>query len=226
MKNHTRNKTSRAVTYVEILIASALFAMIFFPLSTIISNSLKKTHELNYENVAEQIAKSILEQIVNTVPFDRVTENLTVGIGNDMDIKLHPSDQEQNARTTFSGAKTGSIIGFEGAEFKWDLEIYDINVKDFYLSIWEPRNERPPGSPQWPKEQIGTQADGLSKVEPYVNITADNYVKGDKKVILKTIKLKMSWRKKNEKNDNFNDPRKKFVLITRKARLDDDTTIQ
>ena len=58
-----------AITFVEILIAVAIFAVAFMPVASIISKTTRQTHDMNFEITAEQIGKSIMEQILNNVPF-------------------------------------------------------------------------------------------------------------------------------------------------------------
>lgn len=214
------------ITFVEILIAVAMFAVAFMPIASIISRTTRRTHEMNYEVVAEGIGTSILEQVVKTVPFEKVTKDITVGKDDSKDIKLEISENTAIHKADFTGDKTGSVIKLEGAEYKWDIEVVDIDAKDLPLSFWDPRNDKPKGSKPWPTSEIGTKNDGLDKVEKYLNEKAENFTKGGKNIIIKTVRLTISWQNMNETTNNFKDERRKFILVTRKARLEDDASFR
>jgi len=212
----------KGVTLPEILIAVAMFAVAFMPIASIISKTTRKTHDMNYEITAETIGKSILEQVIKTVPFDRVTKDLTVGAEDGKDVKLDFTDKSAIAKIEFTGDKSGSVIKYEGAEYKWEIEVKDINAKDLPLSYWDPRNDKPIGSKSWPTDLIGTKNDAIQKVEKFVNIGADNFAKGGKNIIMKTIKLRISWQIMNETANDFKDDRRKFILVSRKGRIEYD----
>ncbi len=218
-----RLKNMSAVTFVEILIAVAMFAVAFMPIASIISKTTRKTHELNFEITAEMIGKSIMEQILKSVPFLKVTNDITVGLDNSKDIKLEFTDKSAIAPPTISGDKSGSIIKYETAEYKWEIEVTDINAKDLPVSFWVPRNDK--GTP-WPTSNKGTGNDGLNKAEKFLNVKAVNYIKGGQEIILKTVKLRISWQNMGETANDFKDPRRKFILVTRKARLEDDVSLK
>lgn len=212
----------KGVTFAEILIAVAMFAVAFMPIASIISKTTRKTHDMNYEITAETIGKSILEQIVKTVPFDKVTKDITVGLEDGKDVKLDFTDKSAIAKIEFTGDKSGSVIKYEGAEYKWEIEVKDLNAKDLPLSYWDPRNDKPKGSTPWPTDLIGTKSDAIQKVEKFENIGADNFAKGGKNIIMKTIKLRISWQIMNEKSNDFKDDRRKFILVSRKGRIEYD----
>jgi len=216
----------RAVTLIELLIAVALFSIILIPIISTIINSNRKIHELNFEITAELIGKNILEQIVNIVPFDKVTKNITVGINASNDVRLDFTDKSIIKTAEFSGDKSGSFIRYEQAEYKWEIEVIDIDAKDLSISFWEPRNEKPEGSSAWPRSLIGTKSDGILKTVKYENLSAHYYVKNEQNIILKTVKLKISWQNANEQSNNFRDEHRKFILVTRKARLEYDNTFK
>ncbi len=213
----------RAITFVEILIAVAMFAVAFMPIASIISKTSRRTHDLNFEITAEQMGKSIMEQILKSVPFLKVTNDITLGLDNSKDLKLELTDKSALQPPQLSGDKSGSVIKFEGAEYMWEIEVTDINAKDLPLSFWLPDNNK--GTP-WPTSEKGTQNNGLDKAEKFLNVKAINYVKGGQEIILKTVKLRISWQNLNETANNFKDPRRKFILVTRTARLEDDTSLK
>ncbi len=213
----------RAVTFVEILIAVAMFAVAFMPIASIISKSSRRTHDLNFEITAEQMGKSIMEQILKSVSFLKVTNDITLGLDNSKDLKLELTDKSALQPPQLNGDKSGSVIKFEGAEYMWEIEVTDINAKDLPISFWLPDNNK--GTP-WPTSEKGTQSDGLDKAEKFLNVKALNYIKGGQEIILKTVKLRISWQNLNETANNFKDPRRKFMLVTRKARLEDDSSLK
>ncbi|HNY10718.1 MAG TPA: hypothetical protein PKK26_03910 [Candidatus Wallbacteria bacterium] len=217
-----RRLNIKGVTLAEILIAVAMFAVAFMPIASIISKTTRKTHDMNYEITAETIGKSILEQIIKTVPFDKVTPDITVGLEDGKDVKLDFTDKSAIAKIEFTGDKSGSVIKYEGAEYKWEIEIKNLDAKDLPLSYWDPRNDKPKGATPWPTNLIGTKNDAVQKVEKFENITADNFAKGGKNIIMKTIKLRISWQIMNEKGNDFKDDRRKFILVSRKARIEYD----
>lgn len=221
-----RNKDTRAVTLAEILIAVAMFAVAFMPITTIITKTTRKTHDMNYEITAESIGKNILEQIVKTVPFDKVTKDITIGLDDAKDVKLDFTDKSALKKVEFTGDKSGSIIKYEGAEYMWEIVVQDIDAKALFVSYWDPRNDKPKGSTPWPTSNIGTKNDALDKVEKYINCVPDYLTKGGKTLILKTVKLRISWQNMNETTNNFKDDRRKFILVTRKARLEDDASFR
>lgn len=200
-----------------------MFAVAFMPIASIISKTSRRTHDLNFEITAEQMGKSIMEQILKSVPFLKVTNDITLGLDNSKDLKLELTDKSALQPPQLSGDKSGSVIKFEGAEYMWEIEVTDINAKDLPLSFWLPDNNK--GTP-WPTSEKGTQNNGLDKAEKFLNVKAINYVKGGQEIILKTIKLRISWQNLNETANNFKDPRRKFILVTRKARLEDDTSLK
>jgi hypothetical protein len=213
----------RAVTFVEILIAVAMFAVAFMPIASIISKTSRRTHDLNFEITAEQMGKSIMEQILKSVSFLKVTNDITLGLDNSKDLKLELTDKSALQPPQLSGDKSGSVIKFEGAEYMWEIEVTDINAKDLPVSFWLPDNNK--GTP-WPTNEKGTQNNGLDKAEKFLNVKSLNYIKGGQEIILKTVKLRISWQNMNETANNFKDPRRKFILVTRKARLEDDTSLK
>ncbi len=214
---------TRAVTFVEILIAVAMFAVAFMPIASIISKTSRRTHDLNFEITAEQMGKSIMEQILKSVSFLKVTNDITLGLDNSKDLKLELTDKSALQPPQLSGDKSGSVIKYEGAEYMWEIEVTDINAKDLPVSFWLPDNNK--GTP-WPTSEKGTRSDGLSKAEKFLSVKALNYIKGGQEIILKTVKLRISWQNLNETSNNFKDPRRKFILVTRKARLEDDTSLK
>ena len=218
----TRRLNIKGVTLAEILIAVAMFAVAFMPIASIISKTTRKTHDMNYEITAETIGKSILEQIIKTVPFDKVTPEITVGLEDGKDVKLDFTDKSAITKIEFTGDKSGSVIKYEGAEYKWEIEIKNLDAKDLPLSYWDPRNDKPKNSKAWATNQIGTSQDALQKVEKFENIGANNFAKGGKNIIMKTIKLRISWQIMNEKSNDFKDDRRKFILVSRKARIEYD----
>ena len=212
-----------AVTFVEILIAVAMFAVAFMPIASIISSTSRRTHDLNFEITAEMIGKSMMEQILKSVPFLKVTNDITMGLDNSKDIKLEITDKSAIAPPSVSGDKSGSVIKYETGEYKWEIEVVDINAKDLPVSFWVPQNDI--GTP-WPTSDKGTGNDGLNKAKKFLNVKAVNYIKGGQEIILKTVKLRISWQKMGETANNFKDPRRKFILVTRKARLEDDVSLR
>lgn len=230
MKNNVRVKkniferwSGAGITFVEILIAVAMFAVAFIPLSTIISKTTRKTHEMNYEITAEMIGKSIMEQVLKSVPFDKVTPNITVGADNSKDVKLDFMDKMAMHAPQFSGDKSGSVITLEGAEYKWEIEVKDIDAKDLPFSFWDCNISV---GPEWKTEIKKTQAAPPAKAVKILNAKAENYIKGGQKIILKTVKLRVSWQNRYETANNFKDPRRNFILVTRKARLEDDISLR
>lgn len=212
-----------AITFVEILIAVAMFAVAFMPIASIISNTSRRTHDLNFEITAEMIGKSMMEQILKSVPFLKVTNDITMGLDNSKDIKLEITDKSAIAPPTVTGDKSGSVIKYETAEYKWEIEVIDINARDLPVSFWVPQNDI--GTP-WPTSEKGTRNDGLNKAKKFQNVKAVNYIKGGQEIILKTVKLRISWQKMGETANDFKDPRRKFILVTRKARLEDDVSLR
>ena len=215
------------VTFVEILIAVAMFAVAFMPVASIISKTNRQTHEMNYEITAEQIGKCIMDQILRSVPFEKVTKGITFGLGEGNDIKFDITDKTAMHKATFSGNSSGSIIKIEGAEYKWEITVADIDAKNIPLSFWLADDGIPAGSKPWGSDKKSTGSDGLEKAKKFTSdkTKAINYIKGGKSLILKAIKLKISWQNFGE-TPQFSDPRRKFVLITRKARLEDDISFR
>ncbi len=211
--------TPRAFSFVEIMIAVAILGATLIPLITIINKTLTKTHSMNYEITAELIGKNILEQIVKNVDFEKVNDKLTVGSGGGFDVKLSIADEGEIIKTEFDGNKSGSIIKAAGAEFKWELEIIDIRAGELPLSFWFIDNSE--GGEPWPARQKGTKADGLKKAVTFNGDTfkANNYTINKELVILKTLKLRIRWQLAGDTN-NFSDQRNSFILVTRKAQLD------
>jgi|GEM_PF-6249333 len=219
----SKNKIN-GFSFVEIMIAVVLAALVLIPLVTIMNKTVNQTHQMNHEITAELIGKNILDQIVKGVAFDKVTPNITVGKDAGCDVKLAISDEGKFLKTSFEGYKSGSIIKVAGADFKWEIEIIDIAAKDVPLSFWIP--EKKYGKGEWPTFQKGTKKGGLDTIEFHGDTTkADSFTQFEDLIILKTIKLRISWRLSGEKN-NFTDPRKNFILVTRKALLDDNIRIK
>ena len=210
------------VTFVEILIAVAMFAVAFMPIASMITDQTKKTHQLNYEITAEQIGKSIMDQILKSVPFKKVTNDITLGLDDTKDLKFDITDKSAIAKPQVTGDKSGSIIKYEGAEYKWEIEVIDIHAKNLMLAFWIPEQT----GKVWATNIKITDTDGLEKAKKVVDAPADNYTKGGQNIILKTVKLKISWQNMGETKNNFKDPRRKFILVTRKARLEDDSSLR
>lgn len=219
IKNQNISIASNGFSFIEIMIAVVILAATLIPLVTIIDKTLNKTHTMNYEITAELIGKNILEQIVKNVKFEKVDKNLTVGNGNNFDVNLTISDEGSIIKTEFDGHKSGAIIKAAGAEFKWDLEIIDIRAGELPLSFWFADNSE--GGELWSARQKNTKNDGLKKAAVFngSTIKANNYTVSKELVLLKTIKLRVRWRLKNDTH-NFTDPRNNFILVTRKAQLD------
>jgi len=214
-RNNHNHKTLNAFTLVEVMITAAIVALAMFPLFTMISNTVRQTYEMNAEIAAELIAKNILDQIVKSVPFDKVTDDITVGAEGNSDVKLVMGESGQKIDAKFSGNKTGSIISFGGAEFKWEINVYNITAVMLPLSF-----RMFDGG--WPSDLKGTKDDALRK-SAMINgdvMKADCYTLAGDQIVLKTIKLKMSWRI-NGDIDDFTEPRRKFMFVTRKAQLDE-----
>ena len=214
-RNSHNHKKPNGFTLVEVLITAAIVALAMFPLFTMISHTVRQTYEMNAEIAAELIAKNILDQIVKSVPFEKVTADITVGADNNSDVKLVMGESGQKIDAKFSGNKTGSIITFGGAEFKWEINVYDIQAGMLPLSF-----RMFDGG--WPSDLKGTKDDAMkrSSMIDGDSMRADCYTLAGDQIILKTIKFKMSWRICGD-IDNFTDPVKKFMLVTRKAQLDE-----
>jgi hypothetical protein len=199
------------VTLVEILIATAIFAFAFIPVASVIFSTSKKTHQMNYELTAESIAKNILEQVLKNVKFDKVTANMTVGIaetGSDINLDIEGAAISSNT--------SGGIITHNLADYKFEFEIKDIKADEMDMSFVQFKNT----APAWLSSVKGTGNDGIAKMNHDMkNKKATVFVGGNANLVLmKTIKLKMSWRNMGEVD--FFDPKRKFVLITRKAKLE------
>ena len=220
-KTRYYNKMS-AITFVEILIAVAIFAVAFMPVASIISKTTRQTHDMNFEITAEQIGKSIMEQILNNVPFSKVTNNITLGLDGNYDLKFDVTDKSSIAKPEVIGNNSGSIIKYEGAEYKWEIQVTDIDAKVLPVALWSPDNSY--GS-KWEDSLKSTKSNGLDKANK-INAKANSYTKGGQNLILKTVKLGISWQNSGETANNFKDPRRKFILVTRKARLEDDTSLK
>ncbi len=204
-------RNNNAVTFVEILIATAIFAFAFMPVASVIFSTSTKTHQMDFELTAESIAKNILEQVLKNVKFDKVNANMTIGIaesGNDINLDL--------TGAVISANTSGGIITYNHVDYKFEFEIKDIKADDLDMSFVQFKNT----PPAWLSNQKGTGNDGIAKMDHNMkNKKATIFVGGNSNLILmKTIKLKMAWRNKNELY--FNDPKRKFVLITRKAKLE------
>lgn len=202
---------NKGVTFVEILIATAIFAFAFMPVASVIFSTSKKTHQMDFELTAESMAKNILEQVLKNVKFEKVGPNMTVGItdaGSDVNLDI--------TGATISGNTSGGIITHNFVDYKFEFEIKDIKADDMDMSFVVFKNT----PPAWLSSDKGTGNDGIAKMDDSMkNKKASIFVGGNGNLVLmKTIKLKMSWRNKGEVD--FNDKRRKFVLLTRKAKLE------
>ncbi|HOD42004.1 MAG TPA: hypothetical protein PKL57_15690 [Candidatus Wallbacteria bacterium] len=195
----------------EILIATAIFAFAFMPVASVIFSTSKKTHQMDFELTAESIAKNILEQVLNNVEFDNVDiTKLTVGVqatGSLINLDI--------AGATISGNTSGGIITVNNVDYKFEFEIKDIKADDMDMSFVQFKNT----PPAWLSNQKVTGNDGIAKMDHSMkNKKATTFVGGNAGLVLmKTIKLRMSWRDKGEVI--FNDKKRRFVLLTRKAKL-------
>lgn len=202
----------RGITLVEILIAVAMFAVAFLPVASVLFNTTKKTHEMNYEVTAETIGKNMLEQVLKTVQFDKVGTSMTVGVGNSgSDINL------DIPAATISGNTSGGVITLEGADFKFELAITDINADDIKVSYMNVQNN----GTQWLPNQKKAGDDAFQdpkKCVDVVNRDSKTLIGGGGTVVLmKTIKLTISWC--NKGLNDYSDARRKLVLLTRKGRI-------
>jgi hypothetical protein len=181
------------------------------PVASVIFSTSKKTHQMDFELTAESMAKNILEQVLKNVKFEKVGPNMTVGItdaGSDVNLDI--------AGATISGNTSGGIITNNFVDYKFEFEIKDIKADDMDMSFVVFKNT----PPAWLSSDKGTGNDGIAKMDDSMkNKKASIFVGGNGNLVLmKTIKLKMSWRNKGEVD--FNDKRRKFVLLTRKAKLE------
>lgn len=204
-------KPNKGVTFVEILIATAIFAFAFMPVASVIFSTSKKTHQMDFELTAESLAKNILEQVLKNVKFEKVGPNMTVGVtdsGSDVNLDI--------AGAAISGNTSGGIITINFVDYKFEFEIKDIKADDMDMSFVQFKNT----PPAWLSNEKGTGDDGMAKMDHSMkNKKVTTFVGGNGNLVLmKTIKLKMSWR--NQGEVDFSDNRRKFVLITRKAKLE------
>ncbi len=206
--NNAPRYASRAITFVEILVASVIFAVAFMPISSVIFKTTKKTHDMNFEVTAERIAQNLLDQVLKNVRFEDVTPNMTVGVGT------------SGAMVNLDMAKAsiaGNVITQEKVDYRFELEITNIKSGDIKMSFVQFKNNTPP----WPSTQIGTGADGITKMDEltFVNFDIKKLIGGNADlVVMKTVKLRMSW--KNSAETAYNDPTRCFVFVTRKAKID------
>ncbi|HNY10721.1 MAG TPA: hypothetical protein PKK26_03925 [Candidatus Wallbacteria bacterium] len=207
LKNTLKNGR-RAITFIEILVASVIFAIAFMPISSIIFKTTKKTHEMNFEVTAERIAQNLLDQVLKNVRFEDVTPNMTVGLGTSGSM----INLDMNKATI-----AGNVITQEKVDYKYEFEITNIKAGDIKMSFVQFKNNTPP----WSSSQKSTGTDGISKMDEttFVNFDIKKLIGGNADlVVMKTVKLKMSW--KNSTETAYNDPTRCFVFVTRKAKID------
>lgn len=198
------------VTMPEILIAVAMVGVLFIPVVSGIFSASKKIHVMNYEVVAEGLARTILDEMLKKVPFDNVTPaKMTVGPGKAADVQL---DLTGYRKVVFTGETSGSIIQIDDAQYKWEFEATDLKGSDIFCSSW--RAERKGYS----DDEMKADPKTLENKAVIKNFEAEEFSKRKKQVLMKTIKFKISWR---NIIDQEWDPRYKLVLLTRKARLED-----
>jgi len=198
------------VTLSEVLIGVALIAVILIPVTSSIFSTTKRIHKMNFEVIAESLAKSILDEIIKKVPFDHVTpEKLTIGDSDDMDVKLDTSSYK---KVEFRGNNSGSEIVIDDATYKWEIEVADIKGTDMKVSCWRVEREG------YSDQELKADPDTLKKKAIIKNFDAEEFSKIKGKVIMKTIRFRIWWKYNLDKDY---DPRYKFTLVTRKARLED-----
>lgn len=208
MKHFSR----RGITIAEILIGVALIGILFVPIAGSLFNTTKKIHVMNFEVIAETLAKSILDELLKKVPFDHVDpKRLTIGDSDGDDIKLDIADSYKYVE--FQGNKSGSTISIDDADYKWEIETTDLDGHAIKVSCW--RAERQGYSD---KEK---QADGdsLKKKALIKNFDAEEFSKRKRQVLMKTVRFRIWWKLRQTGIDW--DPRYKMTLLTRKARLED-----
>lgn len=198
----------RAVTFIEILVASVIFAIAFMPVSSVIFKTTKKTHDMNFEVMAERIAQNLLDQVLKNVRFEDVTPNMTVGTG------------VSGSMINLDMAKAsiaGNVITQDKVDYKFEFEITNIKAGDIKMSFVQFKNNTPP----WPSSQKSTGTDGITKMDEttFVNFDIKKLIGGNANlVVMKTVKLRMSW--KNSTETAYNDPTRCFVFVTRKAKIE------
>lgn len=205
---HDPTKSRAGITIIEILIAVSIFAVAFMPVASVIFSTSRKTNEMNFEVVAETIAKNILEQVLKNVKFEDVKPTMSVGVGATGAL----------VNLDMSGATiSGSVITVDKQDYKFEFEIADIKAGDMKMSFPNFVNT----SPAWSGSQKGTGNDGLAKLDEatFLNYDVKKFIGGNADLVLmKTVKLRMSW--KHPREADFNDPVRCFVLVTRKAKIE------
>jgi len=118
---------------------------------------------------------------------------------------------------TISGNTSGGIITLEGADYKYEFQITDINADDITVSYMNVQNN----GTQWISTQKKTGDDAFQTPKKCVDImnrSSKSLIGGGGTVaLMKTIKLTLSWCNRGE--NKFDDHRKKLVLLTRKGRV-------
>lgn len=198
------------ITMTEILMAVAMVGVVIIPVVISILNSTKKIHTMNYEVVAESLARTILDEMLKKVPFDNVAPGkMKVGPNATDDVTL---DLKGYKKVAFDGAVSGSIIQIDDAQYKWEFDIADLYGKDIFVSGWRPDRK---GYTDDKKESDPKSLENKAIIK---NFEAEEFSKRKKQILMKTIRFKISWR-------NIIDqewlPQNRLVLLTRKARLED-----
>jgi hypothetical protein len=170
-------------------------------------------HGMNFEVIAESLAKSILDEMLKKVEFDKVDPAvMTVGEDESSDIMLDIANTYKVVN--FQGNVSGSVIQIDDAEYKWEFEVTNLSGKDIKVSTWRPERKGYPDT-----EKI-SDPESLNKKALTLNFDAEEFSKRKKQILMKTIRFRIWWRNIGKKDEDF-DPRNKFCLVTRKARLED-----
>lgn len=212
MSRHPRARDPRrGITMAEILMAVAMVGVVIIPVVISILNSTKKIHTMNYEVVAESLARTILDEMLKKVPFDNVSPaKMKVGPNATDDVTL---DLKGYKKVAFDGSVSGSSIQVDDAIYKWEFDLADLYGKDIFVSGWRPERK---GYSDDKKEADPKSLENANKA--VVNFEAEEFSKRKKQVLMKTIRFKISW--KNVIDKEFL-PQNRIVLLTRKARLED-----
>jgi len=206
-----RRGRARGITMAEILIAVAMVGVVIIPVVISILNSTKKIHTMNYEVVAESLARTILDSMLKKVNFDKVDPaKMTVGTSDKDDVTL---DLKGYKKVEIAGATSGSTIQIDDAIYKWEFDVTNLYGKDIFVSAWRPERK---GYSDDKKEADPKTLENANK--SVINFEAEEFSKRKKQVLMKTIRFKISW--KNVIDTEWL-PQNRIVLLTRKARLED-----